>query len=283
MDKSNLYNQYFKNLQTEYFIGDYTHCWESWQAHNVSPGYNKFYFITAGECYIKINNIEYKARKGDLFLMPYNSTQDYYHISQNLITKYWFHFTATCSDNDLFQLIAIPHVLHLGENEKDYNFVLNLMRDIVNNGDKHNLCSIISQKASILDLIAFYIEKSYDSVDTKILNTNLISVIDYINTNLACDLTLKQLSSLLSFHPNYFIRYFKGQLGIPPIEYIYELRISKAKKLLQSSNTSIRIIGNNVGFKSLAYFSRAFKERTGFSPSEYRKVANSKADISKYL
>lgn len=283
MDKGNICAQYFTNLQTEYFIGDYTHCWESWQAHNVTPGYNKFYFIVDGECYFKINGIEYIAKKGDLFLLPYDSTQDYYHISPNLITKYWFHFTATCSENDLFQLITLPHVVNLYDNKKEYNYVLNLMQNIVLNGKEHDIGSIINQKSNILMLIAFYIEKSFNSLDTKLVNMNLLSIINYINNDLAHNFTLKQLCSILSFHPNYFVRYFKGQMGVPPIEYIFNQRIIKAKKILQTTNDPIQTIATEVGFRSLAFFSRAFKQKTGFSPSEYRKVASSKADISKYM
>ena len=57
------------------------------------------------------------------------------------------------------------------------------------------------------------------------------------------------------------------------MDYVVTARINRAKPLLQESNLSIKTIAEQTGFKTPYYFSRMFKARTGFSPSQYRRIA----------
>ena len=89
-------SRYFEDANVEFMTGAYTQCWQSWRYDNVTPAYNKLYYVVDGEFYLKINDAEYQAQAGQMFLLPYNSTQTYYHFSSHLATKYWVHFTAPC-------------------------------------------------------------------------------------------------------------------------------------------------------------------------------------------
>ena len=80
----------------------------------------------------------------------------------------------------------------------------------------------------------------------------------------------------MHFHPNYFIRYFKEATGLSPMEYISNLRIEHAKRMLQTEEMAIQDIAKAVGFKSSYYFARIFKRKTGFTPTDYRLVSSSK-------
>jgi AraC-like DNA-binding protein len=56
-----------------------------------------------------------------------------------------------------------------------------------------------------------------------------------------------------------------------PNQYIIKARIEKAKRLLSATERSIEQIADEVGMERF-YFSRAFKQLTSFSPSQYRSV-----------
>ena len=67
-------------------------------------------------------------------------------------------------------------------------------------------------------------------------------------------------------------RIFREQIGKTPQEYLNDIRIKTAKKLLSSrhvSNYSVTDICTMVGFGDISYFSRIFKRATGIAPSEY--------------
>ena len=58
--------------------------------------------------------------------------------------------------------------------------------------------------------------------------------------------------------------------GEPPIRLIRQLRIERAKRLLEDNNLNISEVAFKTGFNSAAYFSRTFKTDVGLSPSQYR-------------
>ena len=63
----------------------------------------------------------------------------------------------------------------------------------------------------------------------------------------------------------------KKQTGLSPRQYQIEIRFSRARDFLTQSDQTISQISDRLGFYSVYYFSRFFKERTGMPPSVYRK------------
>jgi AraC-like DNA-binding protein len=72
----------------------------------------------------------------------------------------------------------------------------------------------------------------------------------------------------------YYIRIFKQIYGVTPRQYLKDLRISKAKELLQKG-LPVTQVCIDVGYKSLSTFSNAFKRGTWYSPSVYQKMNQS--------
>ncbi len=72
---------------------------------------------------------------------------------------------------------------------------------------------------------------------------------------------------------------FKERTGLTPIEYLTNIRIAHAKKLLLTTDDKLCNLYYEVGFNGQAYFTRKFKEVVGISPSQFRackgKVKNS--------
>lgn len=75
-----------------------------------------------------------------------------------------------------------------------------------------------------------------------------------------------------AYSDDYFRRCFKRETGVTPADYLLDLRINYAKKLLaEGGNVRMRVsdIALHSGFYDSHYFSRIFKKRVGMSPSEY--------------
>lgn len=77
-----------------------------------------------------------------------------------------------------------------------------------------------------------------------------------------------------AFHlsPDHFTRLFKALKGVPPRELILQARIDAARRLLLSSSHSVTRIAALTGFGNIYHFSRQFKQRTGRSPTHFRKL-----------
>lgn len=92
----------------------------------------------------------------------------------------------------------------------------------------------------------------------------------YIAENLGGDTSLHVLADQVHFSQEYLLRTFKKQEGITILQYINEMKLNAAKKLLGDSELPIREIAEQLGFASQGYFGRFFRSKTGVSPKAYR-------------
>lgn len=97
-------------------------------------------------------------------------------------------------------------------------------------------------------------------------------IIDY---NFDKNITVNDIAKMLYVSPEYLTRQFSEKYKIPPKDYLTEKKIESAKKLLRESTANIMEISHSVGYSDQLYFSRLFKNKTGFSPTEYRKQFDS--------
>jgi len=98
----------------------------------------------------------------------------------------------------------------------------------------------------------------------------LKTVIDYMNENYTAGVSCAELAKLVKMNKYCFIRSFKAKTSKTPYEYLLDLKIEKAKKMLQANNCSITEISMLCGFSSHSHFTSTFKKRTGISPTEYK-------------
>lgn len=85
------------------------------------------------------------------------------------------------------------------------------------------------------------------------------------------EIDLERLAGKCQLSPSRFQHLFKKQYGVSPRHYQTMLRVNSARSLLQSTDLSIRQVGEKVGYADQNYFSRVFKRYTGYSPSDLRK------------
>jgi two-component system response regulator YesN len=88
-----------------------------------------------------------------------------------------------------------------------------------------------------------------------------------------CDssISLNIIANKIGLTPAYVSKLFKQELGISYIDYITDLRINRAKELLESHNYKIYEISEMIGYNNTNYFIYLFKKHVGISPAEYRK------------
>lgn len=96
--------------------------------------------------------------------------------------------------------------------------------------------------------------------------------LDYIKKNYKNqDLTLVDVSSKLYLSTSYLSKYIKEKTGYNFTDYVNILRINTAIEMMKDPKKTLKNISDYVGYSSQHYFSRAFKNYKGLSPSEYRK------------
>jgi len=97
-------------------------------------------------------------------------------------------------------------------------------------------------------------------------------MIEYIHQHYGQKLTIAGLAKLANMSASHFIRIFKKDMGIAPMEYLIRTRIEKAKKLLRNRAKPITEISLQCGFGSASHFSACFTKHFGITPREYRNI-----------
>ena len=96
-------------------------------------------------------------------------------------------------------------------------------------------------------------------------------VVEFIEEHLAEDISLTALAELVDLSLYHFARAFTQSFGAPPHRYHMARRMDLAKNLLQMPTLSVTQIGSRIGFRETSSFTRAFRNFTGLTPTEYRR------------
>ena len=96
-------------------------------------------------------------------------------------------------------------------------------------------------------------------------------IVSYLRENVCASITLSDLCNRFFMGKSNLCKLFDEHVGQSPMEYFSSLKIAEAKRLLRREELSIGRIADMLSYSSIHNFSRAFKNGTGFSPSEYRK------------
>lgn len=98
-------------------------------------------------------------------------------------------------------------------------------------------------------------------------------VITMISRKLDEHLTMEDMAGIAYLSPFHFNRVFHQITGLPPTQFLYAMRLEKAKHLLLTTKKSVTEICYEVGYNSLGTFTTRFTELVGLSPREYRRLA----------
>ena len=107
------------------------------------------------------------------------------------------------------------------------------------------------------------------------VSVECMKIKSYIDSHYSENITLDFLSNLTYINKFHLVHLFTKEMGISPINYLINKRIDESKKLLSTTNYSIRDISSIVGFSNSSYFSQMFKKIAGISPKTFR-LNNSK-------
>ena len=169
-------------------------------------------------------------------------------------------------------------VLRLGYTQEKYEYLI-----IANNEENHRQPKVIPEyfervlkypvkwtevcEVSSAQELALFAEKSLTNGG----NEQIEAACRYMQANLGKMITRDEVAGAVWLSPSYFSHLFKQTMGIGYNEYLTELRIRQAKRMLVQ-NVSISDIAVSVGFRDARYFSNIFQQKTGYTPSEYRRA-----------
>ncbi len=207
--------------------------------------YQRIYDLTMKEDSLQVLNII-----GDLFVSI--STVANIHKNQVVVVC---HQIASAINSALLDSANIK--------EEDEDNMLKIFDTIQN-------CPTVSKmEEELLAYARFYVGKNIEKEPTD-QDEIVTSVKVYIEKNYTSPISLQELASEVFICQSYLCLLFKQKTGTTLTNYITQLRVDKAKKMLRNTDKKLIDICFDVGFNDSKYFSRIFKKSTGYTPSDYR-------------
>lgn len=261
------------------WVGDHNSPYIALHAHN----YYQMIYCQKGSGTITVGQTVYNAVPGRIYLVRPMESHEIAPTDSFRLAEVKFVIRRDDLDNCLKQLPV--------EMEVDEHTTLRLtLKDVIREGLADFMYSYEATNAALyLFLIRLLRKNNIDApykpwrsfyFDTPKRRTigedaerdaDFAMLLDYIEHNLSEHITLESLAERVHFDKSYLTARFKESLGASPIRYVNHLRIERAKTLLATTNDSITQIAKQVGFSSIHYFSRYFKEKEGITPIEYRE------------
>ena len=115
------------------------------------------------------------------------------------------------------------------------------------------------------------LEKTYKELAA---GNRMAHVVDYIKKNIRETISLDELASEACMSKAHFLRSFKQDLGLTPMEFVLHERLKLAKQYLQLGHFQIQEVCYMAGFRNITYFIRAFKQEFGLTPKVFQSQSN---------
>lgn len=175
-------------------------------------------------------------------------------------------FTVTLKEIGSYMLYerCVYDLIYLIGNIIDYEekeYFMRITGEILKNPQNYSAYEIS-------DLFCGFISK-LSKKETGKYSKKVRRIISYIENHYYEDVNLSLLAEILKLSPVYLCRIFKHEVGITFKEYLTKVRMRTAVRLLQSGQYKVYEVSEKVGYQTVQYFCKVFKQETGKYPSDY--------------
>lgn len=259
-----------------YWIAKYTQSWDG-RAHSHSF-YQMFAPISGGGR-VLIGGEYHPIRRGCVLIVPPDAAHCVLpeHGNPPKLIDVKFSLTENAPVQDIQ---ALPDRIELRDSQACLEALENILTEadnqeayfseVVNMAFSILLISLIRGQRGEKSAAVVGYEKA-GRLDGTFKGIDVAQLLKYINQNFNRIICLDDLCRFAHVSKTTLIDIFKEVYGTTPIKYLNHLRMQKARELLADSDISIGEISLLVGFQSIHYFSRSFKQCEGCSPLVYRR------------
>ena len=237
--------------------------------------------IVKGEGSLVVGDSINEYKSGDILIIGSNVPHVFKSDVSNCDSTFMqtLFFTKTSFGEAFFELgdfKEIQQIFTISESggilTSSKNEVLTLFQQLKKASNLHRFIlflTIIREllEAKIKPLSTFIYPKKYSDNEGK----RMSNIMEFTMNNFQNEISLHSIAEISFMTPNAFCRYFKQRTNKTYFQFLIEVRIENACRLLKNKDALITEVSEKSGFKNISNFNRKFKENKGITPSKFRK------------
>lgn len=237
-------------------------------------------YVLAGSMQVEMGDQKSELNAEDILIVNANKKHCIQSSDENIL--YLRLEIAYQLVSDIFESVDITFWCNSSKgNDERYDELRNVLKELLKNyiagedtGGKFEYISLCYKVLNLMTLhFLVQIGDKENLTEKDRYEERILKINNYIRSNYAQNISLKELSEKLYLSIGYLSRFFKKNYGMGFVEYLTNIRLYHAVDDLLYTNISITHVAYNNGFTNAAVFNKAFKKAYGETPSAFRKRA----------
>ncbi|MDP4183801.1 MAG: AraC family transcriptional regulator [Bacteroidota bacterium] len=242
----------------------------TWSKGRILQEYQILY-ITEGSGIFENKYGNFKVNSGDVIILFPGEWHRYCPNKQTGWKEHYLGFNGAFAEN----ILSLPPfskeepVLSVGFNVQLLDLYCQVIETVHNErAGYQQICAGITM--TILAQINALIK--YKDFEGKEVELKVRKACIFLRENLDKQINVEEIAEKLNIGYSHFRKMFKKYTGLSPVQYHFQLRMKHAYDMLVSTDKSVKMIAYDLGFQSLFYFTKVFKQKTGMTPTDVRKM-----------
>lgn len=223
--------------------------------------------LTAGEgCFIKAGAL-HNIWKEDHQPCEYHSVVFHPRVIGSMDSIFWMHYIEPLREPNFPQMIPF-----LAGNAVDFQMFFSRLWQVEKNqniGYENDIRYLLTQFVAQLSNTPAEKERQLSERETRDMERMKV-MLSFLEAHYAEELTLEQIAESAGVSVTECMRCFRRSIGVPPIRFLKERRLQRAADLLRHTQRNISDIAASCGFLDMSYFTKAFRQIYGMTPTVYR-------------
>lgn len=270
-----------------------------WNWQGVSSPFTRIYYVKEGEAWLHIQTdtpsherekmgIErLSLRPGHLYMVPAHTLHSYechgvfehyyLHVYEgfknetNVMEMYDFPVEVEAAEGDeelMARMVAEHPEAKLPESDPRSYDNAGVFTGYVKRYNALPLWKKMRLRGATLLLFSRFLQQATPRMWTN--DERMMRVLAEVNSHIDETIDLEHLAEVACVTKPYFIRLFKQEFGISPLQYVNRKKVERAQLLLMTEDWAVKEVAWRLGFTDDSYFIRLFKKVAGVTPQEYR-------------
>lgn len=223
-------------------------------------------FCAAGQGICRVGDEVHSVRAGQVVILPPGISHSYRADPADPWTLWWVHVSGESLHDFLESALVTPE--DPVREVSGFSRAVDLIEEsIVLLENDHSATGLLGASGVAWHLLSL-LSLPANRVDR---NAEIVREVQrFMKEHLRTPLHVADLAAIAKMSPSHFATVFRAQTGTSVMQYVTQVRMAKARELLDSTNMTIGEVARSCGFEDALYFSRRFSAFHGMNPSSYR-------------